>query len=259
MNYKNKKNKRESWSFRKGVILFFVVMMLAMLSVMIFVNGDNNHDEIKGIGESARQDDTYDKEEKEIVKSNQTMVVVDPGHGGNDPGKVSADGIMEKDINLQIAFCLKNELEKRGMSVHMLRETDTNLADEGASNKKVSDMKKRVSIINEIDPIVLVSIHQNSYSDSKVRGPQVFYHGESKDSEEFAMVIQENLNNINTQFSRQSKSGEDYYILNKSVCPGVIVECGFLSCPEETALLVSDEYQQKIASAIADAIEETYK
>lgn len=186
------------------------------------------------------------------------LVVIDPGHGGNDPGKVSVDNILEKDLNLQISFKLKKELENRGIETIILREDDVNLATEGATNKKNSDMKKRVQIINESGADCFVSIHQNSFTDPSVRGPQVFYNDQSNDSENFALLLQDKLNSINPEYGREEKSGNEYYILNKTVCPGVMVECGFLSCPEETALLSSEEYQQKIASAIADAIEVTY-
>ena len=253
-NKKNKKNKRESWSFRKGVILFFVVMILAMVSVIIFVRGSEKTEKTgKDFSE-----DIKGGNEKGQVKQSNTTVVIDPGHGGNDPGKVSSDGVLEKDVNLQIAFCLKAELEERGYNTVMLRETDTNLAIEGATNKKMSDMKNRVSIINDSDADILISVHQNSYSDPSVRGPQVFYDEASKEGEEFALILQEGLNSIVPEYSRKCKSSQDYYILEESVCTGVIVECGFMSCPEETALLTSVDYQQKIASAIADAIEKTY-
>jgi N-acetylmuramoyl-L-alanine amidase len=86
----------------------------------------------------------------------------------------------------------------------------------------------------------------------------VFYYGESEKGEEFALALQEKLKAINPDYAREAKEGNDYYILNKSICPGVIVECGFLSCPAEAAMLTSEKYQQKIASAIADAIEEAY-
>ena len=204
---------------------------------------------------------TYEVEDQEeISKQNNKateasmLVVIDPGHGGNDPGKVSRDGILEKDVNLQISLCLQQELEARGVEALLLRTTDDNLATAGATNKKNSDMKNRVAKINDCNPDFLISIHQNSFTDPKVRGPQVFYHGSSEASEDFALKLQEMLNAINPQYAREAKEGNDYYLLNKSICPGVIIECGFLSCPEETALLTSQQYQQKIASAIADAI-----
>lgn len=254
MSKNNREKHRESHSVSKGVILFLVVMLLAMVSVMIFVRGFRETEKVgKDFSEDVKWNNAKGKE-----KLSRATVVIDPGHGGNDPGKVSSDGVLEKDVNLQISSCLKAELEARGYKTVMLRETDANLATEGATNKKNSDMKNRVAIINDSKADILVSIHQNSYSDPTVRGPQVFYDEESKEGEEFAKLLQEGLNVINPENTRKCKSSEDYYILEKSVCTGVIVECGFMSCPEETALLTSQDYQQKIASAIADAIEKAY-
>ena len=100
-------------------------------------------------------------------------MVLDPGHGGRDPGKVGAQGEQEKDINLAISLKVKERLEKDGMEVVMTREKDVMLADEDASNKKLEDLNNRIRIINERQPAVAVSIHQNSYSDPAVKGAQV--------------------------------------------------------------------------------------
>ena len=241
----NDEKKREVHPLYKCAVLFLFVLGVAI----IFVDWPQ------------KTKSTYEVEDQEeISKQNNKateasmLVVIDPGHGGNDPGKVSRDGILEKDVNLQISLCLQQELEARGVEALLLRTTDDNLATAGATNKKNSDMKNRVAKINDCNPDFLISIHQNSFTDPKVRGPQVFYHGSSEASEDFALKLQEMLNAINPQYAREAKEGNDYYLLNKSICPGVIIECGFLSCPEETALLTSQQYQQKIASAIADAI-----
>lgn len=183
------------------------------------------------------------------------VVVVDAGHGGNDPGKVSRDGVREKDINLQIAYCLKAQLQARGVTVIMTRSEDGCLATNGATNKKVSDMHNRVSLINDSQADFLISIHQNSYTDASVSGPQVFYHGQSEQSGELAKKVQDYLiEEISPSKIREIKAENSYYILKNSTCPGVIVECGFLSCPEECAKLQDAEYQQKIACAIARAV-----
>ena len=255
MENMRKEKGRELHPIIIGVILFFAIVLL--ISGWRIIRDRNKEGESKrdsNVDGVASGTDIWEQS-KELAG---VCVAVDPGHGGNDPGKVSQDGILEKDINLQISTLLMEELRSRGANVTMTRDTDCNLATEGATNKKVSDMKNRVALINEVSPKVLVSIHQNSFSDSSVRGPQVFYNGQSKDSEEFALILQERLSAINPEYGREAKTGNDYYILNKSTCAGVIVECGFLSCPEETALLNNKEYQQKIASAIADAIEEAY-
>ncbi len=251
MNKENEEKKRESHPVLIGVVLFFSALVFALGCK--YTKRNNETDQ--------HWDKMWDRErvdKEEMNTEEKTVVVIDPGHGGNDPGKVSSSGVLEKDINLQIALCLKEELINRGMSPIVLREIDTNLATEGATNKKVSDMKNRVAIINESSAVIFVSIHQNSYTDPSVRGPQVFYNSNSEDSEAFAELLQDKLNDINPENTRKIKGSEDYYILNKSSCPGVIIECGFLSCPEETALLTDAIYQQKIASAVADAIQETY-
>ena len=110
---------------------------------------------------------TYVSVQQENVRRN--LVVLDPGHGGRDPGKVGAQGEQEKDINLAISLKVKERLEKDGMEVVMTREKDVMLADEDASNKKLEDLNNRIRIINERQPAVAVSIHQNSYSDASVK------------------------------------------------------------------------------------------
>ena len=187
-------------------------------------------------------------------------VVVDAGHGGMDPGKVSASGINEKDVNLSIAIFLKEMLEKEGINVVMTRENDNSLCTEGASNKKSSDMNNRIEKINEANADCLISIHQNSFTDTSVSGAQVFYYSESQEAKKLAEEIQETIkNDVSPENNRSIKSGNDYFILRKSVCPGVIVECGFLSNKEETAKLIDKGYQQRIAKAIAKAVCQVYK
>ncbi len=245
MKNNNDNNKRELHPLKMCAVLFLCVLGAAIVFGDWWKKPEHN---CRVENNKATDDSPH------IAAEASVLVVIDPGHGGNDPGKVSRDGILEKDVNLQISLCLQQELEARGVEALLLRTTDDNLATAGATNKKNSDMKNRVAKINDCNPDFLISIHQNSFTDPKVRGPQVFYHGSSEASEDFALRLQEMLNAINPQYAREAKEGNDYYLLNKSICPGVIIECGFLSCPEETALLTSQQYQQKIASAIADAI-----
>lgn len=187
------------------------------------------------------------------------IVVIDPGHGENDPGKVGVSGAKEKEINLEISCRLKECLEERGIEVIMTREDDNCLATPGARNKKSSDMSNRVELINSSGAVCFVSIHQNSYPDSAVKGAQVFYHGGSKESRLLAEKIQSQMiDNVDSENHRMPKEGNDLYILRKTAIPGVIVECGFLSCPQEEAKLCDEEYQKKIANAIATAIEQIY-
>ena len=196
---------------------------------------------------------TYVSVQQENVRRN--LVVLDPGHGGRDPGKVGAQGEQEKDINLAISLKVKERLEKDGMEVVMTREKDVMLADEDASNKKLEDLNNRIRIINERQPAVAVSIHQNSYSDASVKGAQVFYFTHSDKGKQAAEALQKELLEFDQEHTRKIKANDTYYLLKKTEVPTVIVECGFLSCPEEEALLTDEAYQKKLAEAIAKGIE----
>ncbi|MDE6025081.1 MAG: N-acetylmuramoyl-L-alanine amidase CwlD [Lachnospiraceae bacterium] len=182
-------------------------------------------------------------------------VVVDAGHGGNDPGKIGVNGTKEKDINLSIALKLKDELEQKGIRVILTRTSDDSLAVEGARNKKTSDMNRRMEIVNDSGADLLISIHQNSFTDSSVKGAQTFYYNGSKESEVLAVYVQgELVKALDESNKRKAKAGNDYFVLRKSTCPAIIVECGFLSNPKEEASLVDASYQQDIASAIATGV-----
>ena len=173
------------------------------------------------------------------------------GHGGTDPGKVSTDGIKEKDINLEIAGYLKDYLIAQDYTVYLTRSTDCGLYNENASNKKSSDLRNRVQFFQEKNAYLVVSLHQNSYSDSFQHGAQTFYHSSGTSSKQLAEIIQASLLNIDNTNTRTAKSSDSYYILKNSSMPAVIVECGFLSNPEETAKLTDPNYQKKLAYAIS--------
>lgn len=190
----------------------------------------------------------------------QITVVVDAGHGGNDPGKIGVNGTLEKDINLSIALKLKAELEKKGIKVILTRDSDASLAIEGATNKKTSDMNKRMELINGSRADLLVSIHQNSFTDPSVKGAQTFYYKGSGESEEIAVTVQAELvKALDKNNKRKAKTGNDYFMLRKSTCPAIIVECGFLSNSDEEAKLITDEYQQAVAEAIAEGVYKSVK
>lgn len=175
-------------------------------------------------------------------------VVIDSGHGGKDPGKIAADGTLEKNINLAIALKLQTYLEAADVHVIMTRTTDSGLYDENASNKKVQDMKNRIALMEESNADLIVSIHQNSYSDSAIHGAQVFYYTTSAPGKVLAEALQDILvKNLDPENHRQAKANDSYYLLKKTTKPIVIVECGFLSNPTEAALLKSDSYQDEIA------------
>lgn len=197
---------------------------------------------------------TYVSSGKVIGKHEGDVIVLDPGHGGDDPGKVGLNNSLEKSINLCIATKIREKLEKAGVKVVMTRTDDRGLYAENARNKKNEDMKKRVQIINEVQPDIAVSIHQNSYPDESVKGAQVFYFTHSEKAKEAAEIMQENLRMFDVGNKRQAKANNTYYMLKKTEPPTIIVECGFLSNWEEAEKLMSEEYQDKISQVICDGI-----
>lgn len=183
-----------------------------------------------------------------IKEKENLCVVIDAGHGGNDPGKVGVNGALEKEINLSIAKKLQLFLEAQDVEVIMTRTEDKGLYEEGASNKKVQDMKKRIAIIEKAQPDLVISIHQNSYHEESVKGAQVFYYNASTDGKELAQVLQGRLvADLDEENTRVEKANDTYYLLKKTSVPTVIVECGFLSNYAEADALVKEEYQEKIA------------
>ena len=161
------------------------------------------------------------------------LILIDPGHGEDDPGMIGADGLEEKGINLAISLLLKSELETRGYSVTMTRETDKGLYDASANNKKAQDMQRRIAMIGEKSPVLSVSIHQNSYQqDASVHGPQVFYYESSVEGKKLAEAVQSSLNEkLEIDRPREIKGNTSYYLLKRSPGTLVIVECGFLTNP----------------------------
>lgn len=185
----------------------------------------------------------------------QKVIVLDAGHGGADPGMIGVDGLEEKEINLAVTKKLKTVLEKKGFTVIMTREEDVGLYEDGVKNKKAQDMQNRIAVIQERKPLLTVSIHQNSYQQASVKGPQVFYYTDSPEGERLAGILQEKLNEgLAVARPRAAKGNTSYYLLRRS--PGIlnIVECGFLTNPEEAALLQQEDYQQKVADAVAAGI-----
>lgn len=183
----------------------------------------------------------------QVENKKALCVVIDAGHGGSDPGKVGASGQLEKDINLKIAQMLKQFLQAEGITVVMTREDDDGLYDENASNKKVQDMKRRLEIIEAAEPVLVVSIHQNSYHEEYVKGAQVFYYETSEKSKRLARVLQEQLRQLDPENNRKSKGNDSYFLLKKTSKPIVIVECGFLSNYTEAEKLSTELYQEKLA------------
>lgn len=202
-----------------------------------------------GFRESRRAESQNAQEtEKKSRPMQKFCVVVDAGHGGFDPGKVGVNGAEEKNVNLVIAGKLAVLLEQADVKVVMTREDENGLYDEDASRKKVQDMKRRIVKIEEAQPDLVVSIHQNSYEDPAIHGAQTFYYTESAEGKELAERIQKQLvEKLDPENHRAAKANSSYYLLKKTTCPIVIVECGFLSNPTEAGKLCNPIYQEQAA------------
>jgi len=193
--------------------------------------------------------------ERGTQKVASPLILVDAGHGGSDPGMIGVGGLEEKGINLSISLLLRDTLEKSGYSVIMTREEDKGLYDSSAANKKAQDMQRRIAMIREHMPVLSVSIHQNSYHDAGVHGPQVFYYESSVEGKKLAEAVQSSLNDLlEVDRPREVKGNTSYYLLKRSSGILVIVECGFLTNPEEAQKLQTKEYQEKVAAAVSEGI-----
>lgn len=187
-----------------------------------------------------------------VAKTNKTItVVIDAGHGGIDGGASGINtGARESDINLLIAKELEKLYVQSGFSVVMIRRTDEGLYGSTEQGFKLRDLKKRVEIINSSNADFLISIHLNVYSSPSRRGAQAFYKKGDKLSEKLAKQIQARINGLAIVPRLYNALWGDYYLLNESKIPSVIVECGFLSSPLDEGLLLTEEYRSKIADAI---------
>lgn len=181
-------------------------------------------------------------------------VVIDAGHGGIDGGCVGkTTGVYESDLNLEYAKILASQLENMGISSVLTRRDSNGLYEEGVSNRKKSDMKKRKEIIENASPMLVVSIHMNSYTRDSSRGAQAFYKKGNEEGGKLCSDIQDELHSMLDYASSQEKVG-DYYIVNCTDIPSVLIECGFLSNREEEALLMSKDYKEKVCYAITCGI-----
>ncbi len=234
------KNKRRILEFIMAVtMLLFVYICAGKLPAMTSGNGKTASDK---------------------KDADKKVILLDPGHGGIDPGKVSVTGTNEKEINLQIAVRTKEKLEKAGYKVFMTREDDEGLYKDSDSNKKTADMKRRCLMAEECKADILVSIHQNSYQSEGVKGAQVFYYSHSDEGEKLAKSIQKGFQTVvSSNNGREAKANDSYYILLNVKCPAVIAECGFLSNYEEAQLLEKENYQEKVAEAICVGIQDYFQ
>lgn len=191
------------------------------------------------------------------LQGQSVTVVLDAGHGGEDGGATGVSGTSEAELNLQISLRLQDLLQLCGVPVRMIRQTDTAVYTQGCgtiAEKKTSDLKNRVKIVNETENAVLLSIHQNFFTEGKYHGAQVFY-ANTPGSRVLAAHMQANLAlGLDAGNRRQSKAADGVYLLEHIECTGILVECGFLSNYEEEQRLLQPEYQKKLAAVIAGTI-----
>lgn len=184
------------------------------------------------------------------------IIVLDPGHGGPDPGAVKGDAI-EKEISLAVTLKLRDYLQQQGALVMLTRETDVDLADEdlkGYSKRKVQDLNRRLEMINDSNTDLYASIHLNAIPSSRWKGAQTFYFDNLKENKRVSKFIQEELRRNLENTNREAKTANNIYLLKHAKKPGVLIEIGFLSNPSERALLMQDDYQEKVAASIYQGI-----
>lgn len=193
------------------------------------------------------------------LDSEKPVIVLDAGHGGIDGGCTSAEGVPEKGINLDILLRLRDLLEINGYEVKVTRDTDRSIHDDGIvgiAEQKSSDMDNRLGIFNETDNAVCLSIHQNQFTDAKYSGAQMFYSNSNRNSEALARALQSRFRELlQPDNNREIKlCGKELFLCYYSENPTVMAECGFLSNPEEAALLSTEDYREKVAFTLYTGI-----
>ncbi|MBR4016752.1 MAG: N-acetylmuramoyl-L-alanine amidase [Oscillospiraceae bacterium] len=186
-------------------------------------------------------------------ENDAATVIIDAGHGGIDGGATSCTGVLESNINLEIALKLNDLFRFIGLNTIMIRDTDCSVYTDGntIAQKKVSDLKERVRIVNQTENGILISIHQNLFPDNQYSGAQVFY-APTEGSKQLANLLQKNfIQTLNPTSHRKIKKADGIYLMQHINATGILVECGFLSNHREEYLLRDATYQQKICSVIA--------
>lgn len=194
-----------------------------------------------------------------VSSRTRQIVVVDAGHGGEDGGCVSVDGTAEKGINLSIACCERDLLNVMGFEPVMTRDKDAAIYDKGVkglSKQKKSDMDNRLKIFSGYENGISISIHQNQFTDSKYSGAQMFYSEKNSGGERLASAMQKQfVSLLQPENTRETKLvGDELFLLNNTESPAVMIECGFLSNPDEAAKLESEEYQKQVAFTVLTGI-----
>ena len=188
------------------------------------------------------------------AEDSERVIIIDAGHGGEDSGAIGVNGRYEKDLNLEIAMIIGEELKNRGYAVVYTRTEDKMLYSPEENIKgmrKISDLKNRCKLTEEYDECILISVHMNSYGASKYSGLQVYYSDENEDSRVLAERIQRAVrSDLQPSNKRQVKSGGSLYLLENVSCTAVLIECGFLTNDEECEKLSQKEYQKQLSFSI---------
>ncbi len=192
------------------------------------------------------------------ITFDKPIIIIDPGHGGEDSGAVGVNGKEEKSLNLELALEIGNTLTDKGYTVVYTRREDNLLLHEGEDVyglRKISDLKNRCKISHEYENSLFISIHMNSYGDAKYSGLQVYYSNGNDESRRLANMIQSTVHNtVQPDNTRQIKAGKDIYVLENCGTTGVLVECGFLTNPDECEKLSQKEYQKELSFSIVCGI-----
>ena len=196
------------------------------------------------------------------LDNSDKVILIDPGHGGIDGGAQSKTGTVEKDINLQIALKLRDKLEEKGYKVYMTRDEDEGLYQKGntVKEKKREDLNRRVEMKKETECDIFVSIHQNMFPQSKCYGAQVWY-ASNDNSYNLATVVQDSIKeSVKDNNKRVAKPAAEAYLILRDKYEGasILVECGFLSNPDEEVKLKSDDHQNLIVEGISNGIDKYF-
>ena len=235
--------KRKSFFWRRVSFLFgFSVICMLIVSVSYFAG-----ERVASAGGA-----------KPALAGDRITVIIDAGHGGRDGGASTESGVLEKDLNLAVALKLRDLVATLDADVVMTRETDVMLASESSQHKKRDDLNARLNMARERENCIFVSIHMNKFPVEKYSGLQVYYSGNNEESLALAEAIQERAGEFLRKGNARTvkKADSSIYILHHIEAPAVLVECGFLSNPEEAALLCTEEYQNKLAAVIFAAVAE---
>jgi N-acetylmuramoyl-L-alanine amidase len=223
-----------------SLLLILTIMLSAVVGISINLYGKN----IANVYSSTLP---YEK-----------IIIIDAGHGGEDPGAVAENGLLEKDLNLQIAYEMGKALEEKGYIVVYTRTDDRLLYKEEENIKgirKISDLKNRCKIAERYQDSIFVSVHMNSFGSEKYSGLQVYYSNKNANSRLLADAVQSRvIKDLQTSNTRATKPGKDMYILENINNTAILIECGFLTNKDELKKLSEKEYQKQLSFSIVCGI-----